>query len=395
MIKRIKKYIINDIKRNYKFYIGLFLIMALFLVRFDYVIYTPGSLENLNDRIIVTPSNESKGSMNLTYVTSIPANIPNMLLSLIIPNWDIESLNNMRYEDESEKEIENRDKIYLKDTSYDAIIAAFKEANMKYEITSVDVTITYIYNIAKTNLKVGDVIKTINGVKITSFNSLINEVNKYEVGEKLIINVLRNNKIIECEATLVSEENKKMIGISLAELKNIKTNPEVKFVFKNNESGSSRGLMCALEIYNRITKYDITKGDIISGTGVIDENGNVGSIGGVKYKLKGAVNKHAKVFIVPSDNYEEVNCSKEIFVKKEKEVLREFFLSNKIGWNVWAKLYKKDVIGNIRFVEGKKTAEDMFFVFEALKNAKKIVIHEEPLYNYIKQQAMMYRRKAL
>lgn len=329
MIKRIKKYIINDIKRNYKFYIGLFLIMALFLVRFDYVIYTPGSLENLNDRIIVTPSNESKGSMNLTYVTSIPANIPNMLLSLIIPNWDIESLNNMRVEDESEKEIENRDKIYLKDTSYDAVIAAFKEANMKYEITSVDVTITYIYNIAKTNLKVGDVIKTINGVKITSFNSLINEVNKYEVGEKLIINVLRNNKIIECEATIVLEENKKMIGISLAELKNIKTNPEVKFVFKNNESGSSRGLMCALEIYNRITKYDITKGDIISGTGVIDDNGNVGSIGGVKYKLKGAVNKHAKVFIVPSDNYEEAISLKNKY-KYDIEIIKADTLKNVI-----------------------------------------------------------------
>lgn len=329
MIKRIKKYIINDIKRNYKFYIGLFLIMALFLVRFDYVIYTPGSLENLNDRIIVTPSNESKGSMNLTYVTSIPANIPNMLLSLIIPNWDIESLNNMRVEDESEKEIENRDKIYLKDTSYDAIIAAFKEANMKYEITNVDVTITYIYNIAKTNLKVGDVIKTINGVKITSFNFLINEVNKYEVGEKLIINVLRNNKIIECEATIVLEENKKMIGISLAELKNIKTNPEVKFVFKNNESGSSRGLMCALEIYNRITKYDITKGDIISGTGVIDENGNVGSIGGVKYKLKGAVNKHAKVFIVPSDNYEEAISLKNKY-KYDIEIIKADTLKNVI-----------------------------------------------------------------
>ena len=303
--------------------------MALFLVRFDYVIYTPGSLENLNDRIIVTPSNESKGSMNLTYVTSIPANIPNMLLSLIIPNWDIESLNNMRVEDESEKEIENRDKIYLKDTSYDAVIAAFKEANMKYEITDVDVTITYIYNIAKTNLKVGDVIKTINGVKITSFNSLINEVNKYEVGEKLIINVLRNNKIIECEATIVLEENKKMIGISLAELKNIKTNPEVKFVFKNNESGSSRGLMCALEIYNRITKYDITKGDIISGTGVIDENGNVGSIGGVKYKLKGAVNKHAKVFIVPSDNYEEAISLKNKY-KYDIEIIKADTLKNVI-----------------------------------------------------------------
>ena len=318
-----------DFKINYKFYIGLLLIMALFLVKFDYVIYTPGSLENLDDRIIVKPSYESKGSMNLTYVTSMPANIPNMLLSLIIPSWDIESLDDMRVEDESEKEIENRDKIYLKDTSYDAVIAAFKEANMKYEITDVDVTITYIYNIAKTNLKVGDVIKTINGVKITSFNSLINEVNKYEVGEKLIINVLRNNKIIECEATIVLEENKKMIGISLAELKNIKTNPEVKFVFKNNESGSSRGLMCALEIYNRITKYDITKGDIISGTGVIDENGNVGSIGGVKYKLKGAVNKHAKVFIVPSDNYEEAISLKNKY-KYDIEIIKADTLKNVI-----------------------------------------------------------------
>ena len=328
MIRKIKKYIIKDFKINYKFYIGLLLIMALFLVKFDYVIYTPGSLENLDDRIIVEPSYESKGSMNLTYVTSMPANIPNMLLSLIIPSWDIESLDDMRVEDESEKEIENRDKIYLKDTSYDAVIAAFKEANMKYEITNVDVTITYIYNIAKTNLKVGDVIKTINGVKITSFNSLINEVNKYEVGEKLIINVLRNNKIIECEATIVLEENKKMIGISLAELKNIKTNPEVKFVFKNNESGSSRGLMCALEIYNRITKYDITKGDIISGTGVIDENGNVGSIGGVKYKLKGAVNKHAKVFIVPSGNYEEAMS-----------------LKNKYNYNI--EIIKADTLSNV------------------------------------------------
>ena len=328
MIRKIKKYIIKDFKINYKFYIGLLLIMALFLVKFDYVIYTPGSLENLDDRIIVKPSYESKGSMNLTYVTSMPANIPNMLLSLIIPSWDIESLDDMRVEDESEKEIENRDKIYLKDTSYDAIIAAFKEANMKYEITSTDVTVTYVYNIAKRNVKIGDVIKTINNIKITSFDSLKEEVNKYEVGEKININVLRNNKIIECEATLLSEENKKMIGISLAELKNIKTNPEVKFVFKDNESGSSRGLMCALEIYNRITKYDITKGDIISGTGVIDENGNVGSIGGVKYKLKGAVNKHAKVFIVPSGNYEEAMS-----------------LKNKYNYNI--EIIKADTLSNV------------------------------------------------
>ena len=69
--------------------------------------------------------------------------------------------------------------------------------------------------------------------------------------------------------------------------------------------------MCALEIYNRITDYDITKGDIIAGTGSIDENGIVGDIDGVKYKLKGAVKNKAKVFIVPSGNYDEALKLKE------------------------------------------------------------------------------------
>ena len=330
MIKRLKKYIINDIKRNYKFYTCLLLIMALFLVRFDYVIYTPGSLENLEDRIKVEPSYESKGSMNLTYVTSLPATIPNMLLSLIIPNWDIENLDDMRVEDESEKEIEQRDKIYLKGTSYDAIIAAFKEANIDYEVSSVDVTITYIYNFAKNDLKVSDIIKTINGVKITDFNKLSEEINKYKIGDILNITVLRNNKIIECSAQVVEHNDNKVIGIALEELKNIKTNPKVEFIFKDNESGSSRGLMCALEIYNRITKYDITHGDIISGTGVIDENGKVGAIGGVKYKLKGAVNKHAKVFIVPSDNYKEAIELKDKY-NYDIEIIKADTLSNVIN----------------------------------------------------------------
>ena len=98
---------------------------------------------------------------------------------------------------------------------------------------------------------------------------------------------------------------------TLSELKNIKTDPKVEYIFKENESGASRGLLCALDIYNKITEYDLTKGDIISGTGSINQNGIVGSIDGVKYKLAGAVKKHAKVFIVPTDNYKEALYEKE------------------------------------------------------------------------------------
>jgi glycosyltransferase involved in cell wall biosynthesis len=83
-------------------------------------------------------------------------------------------------------------------------------------------------------------------------------------------------------------------------------------------------------------------------------------------------------------NYMKFSCKK----KKElidSEILECFFTSNIIGWSVWAKLYSKAVIGETRFKVGRKTAEDMFFVYEVLKKARKVIIDNRLLYNYIKQ----------
>ena len=68
----------------------------------------------------------------------------------------------------------------------------------------------------------------------------------------------------------------------------------------------------SLTIYNKLTEEDITKGKKIVGTGTIDISGNVGEIGGVKYKLIGAVKNKAEVFICPVENYQEAfNVAKE------------------------------------------------------------------------------------
>ena len=64
--------------------------------------------------------------------------------------------------------------------------------------------------------------------------------------------------------------------------------------------------MLTLDIYNKLTKKDITKGRKIVGTGTINSDGTVGEIGGVKYKLMGAVKSHADIFLVPQgSNYQE------------------------------------------------------------------------------------------
>ena len=63
--------------------------------------------------------------------------------------------------------------------------------------------------------------------------------------------------------------------------------------------------MLSLTIYDLLVKENLSHGRTIAGTGTIDKNGNVGEIGGVKYKIKGAVKDKADIFFVPKDNYKE------------------------------------------------------------------------------------------
>ncbi len=305
MIKKILNYFKEELKINYKFYIIYVVLLALLFINFDYYVYSPGGLEDLTDRIEVSDSYDSKGSFNLTYVTSRAGNIYNILLSYILPSWDLVSVKDSQIENESTSEVVERNQIYLRQTSYDAIIAAFNEANIDYEIKNVNVTVTFVYDNSNTDIKTGDIIKEINGIKINNYEELSNEMSKYKENDKINFKVLRDNKETDAYAILKKENDRVIVGMYLAELKDVVTNPSVKYIFKDNESGSSRGLMCALDIYNKITEFDLTKGDIIAGTGVIYEDGSVGSIDGVKYKLKGAVKNKAKVFIVPSENYDE------------------------------------------------------------------------------------------
>lgn len=83
-------------------------------------------------------------------------------------------------------------------------------------------------------------------------------------------------------------------------------------------------------------------------------------------------------------SFKECFCSEKKDVRHGKEILTDFFVTNNISWTVWAKLYKKSVIKDIRFKVGKRVAEDMYFNYEVLKNSKTIVEYGFPGYNYIK-----------
>ena len=70
----------------------------------------------------------------------------------------------------------------------------------------------------------------------------------------------------------------------------------------DNVGGPSAGLMFTLGIIDKLEPDDLTGGKIIAGTGTIDDDGNVGPIGGIPQKLVGATDAGARYFLTPPDN---------------------------------------------------------------------------------------------
>ena len=286
MVNKIKQFI----KENIVFLvivIGCYLIMNYEL---PYVVYTPGGTINLSERIKGESTYNVEGSFSMTYVSIARGKIPFVLMSLIIPDWDAVSKSEFTYDDNSVKDTFEIDKIYMNEAISNAKEIAYKAANVEYTIKNVENIITYVNKKAKTKLKYGDVLIDIDGI-------IVDDI--------VYIRYKRDGVEHIDDVTLISLAGQVKAGISMAKVKEITSPYKIDVEMKSSESGPSGGLMTTLAIYNLVTEEDITKGKKIMGTGTIEEDGSVGEIGGVKYKLIGAVKSGADIFICPKGNYKE------------------------------------------------------------------------------------------
>lgn len=307
MIYLINKYYANIkkiIRENIGFFIIWFVVILLFFVDTPYLIYTPGSYIDLKTRLDVDTDNKTSGTFGMAYVSVVKASPIFIGISYLNKNWDLISKDKVKYDDETLKDAEKRDKISMDEAVSNAKIAAFKEALGTYNIDDVHHIITYLDS-NDTELKLFDEIKSVDGITINNLEDVRNVVATKQIGTKMNIEVIRNGKLITVSSSVYEIDGRKILGISLTDVYDVTTNPEVEIKIKSNESGPSGGLMMSLSIYNSLVSEDISKGKKIIGTGTIDVNGNVGEIGGVKYKLIGAVKNKADVFLCPKENYEE------------------------------------------------------------------------------------------
>ena len=297
------------IKENLWFFISLIAIILLFTIDLPYIVEMPGGYISLNDRVKIE-GKDTNTEMGMAYVTTLKGNIPFLLFSYINPDYDIVPKSNIKYEDETMDEMNTRDKLLLNESISNATISAYSEAGESYKINETKIMVSHVIN-KDSELKSGDNIIKIDGKKINSVTDIQNYLSKLSKDDIVTITVKRDNKEMDIKSSLIEEDNRLLIGVNIVNNYDITTNPKVDIKSKRNESGPSGGLMMALTIYDKLTSSNLSKGDKIIGTGTISSDGLVGDIGGVKYKLIGAVNNKAKVFLCPKGNYEEAKKIKE------------------------------------------------------------------------------------
>lgn len=313
MFNKLYENIKSFIVENYKFLLVWGIIIFLFFYEFPFVIYTPGGIVNLESRIEVEDGYETEGSLNMSYVSLVKGTLPMILLSYVIPNWDLIKSSEITIEDESVDELLEMEKLYMQSSIDNATILAYQTAEAEINITREVNNIIYISDEAETNLEVYDEILQADGQNITTVDELKEIVNSKTEGDTIIFTVNRNGKERECQAKIYDTSDGLKVGISFLTTYEYETDPKISVETKASESGSSGGLMLTLAIYNALTPDDITKGRTIVGTGTISLDGTVGAIDGVKYKILGADKNDAEIFLCPMENYEEALRVKEEF----------------------------------------------------------------------------------
>ena len=307
------------IKENYKTLLLYLILLIICTYRLPFYIYTGGGTIDLEKRIDL--KGNEKGSYNLAYVKQIYATIPTYLLSFVMDKWDVVKVSDLQIDNEEDvKDIDNREKLYLEEANNHAILNAYKLAGKTINMKESSYKVIYVNKDSDTNIIVGDKLVSVNGVKITNNLEYKKYLQTLDVGTKLEIKVERNKKEIDCYAILKEIDGEKIIGLYLVNIYDYELDPPINLKFKWNESGSSGGFMLSLAIYDRLVDDDLTKGRKIVGTGTIDANGNVGEIGGVKYKVLGASKEKADIFFCPKENYEEAINTKNKYNLKLKIV---------------------------------------------------------------------------
>jgi PDZ domain-containing protein len=160
-------------------------------------------------------------------------------------------------------------------------------------------------------LQRGDAIDAVNGKPVATIEQFTSLLKATKPGDNIVLDFRRKNALPGvATVTLGSNKDRAYGYLGVAVLDAPWAPFSIDFNLANI-GGPSAGLMFSLAVIDKLTTGDLNDGKFVAGTGTIDAEGKVGSIGGITHKMLAAHEAGATVFLVPADNCDEAKTAHE------------------------------------------------------------------------------------
>lgn len=154
-------------------------------------------------------------------------------------------------------------------------------------------------------LEEGDVLTSIDGEPVEDATSVVERVGERRAGDEITIGYTRDGREGSTTTRLQSagpdgDPDQGRLGILVGDSPADGT--DVDITVDPGVGGPSAGLVLALAIVDKLSPGEMTAGARVAGSGTILPDGTVGSIGGIRHKIRAAHEAGVSEFLVPAAN---------------------------------------------------------------------------------------------
>ncbi|MET3575855.1 SepM family pheromone-processing serine protease [Bhargavaea ullalensis] len=285
---------------------AVLLVAVAALMPLDMYISKPGGAYDLTPLVEVQGGDEDdQGTMSLMTIALSKATPLTYVFSNFMDSRKIMKAGQVRQDGETEDEYDIRQEKLMDDSQFNAIYVAYQKAMKPVEVNFEGVLVMRVLDGAAASgvLKPGDIITELDNSRLHSAEEFSDALAGLPDGQEAKLGIRRGGKQLEERVRLApipGGDGRLGLGISFAEERSIETEPPVK-IHTEDIGGPSAGLMFTLEIMDRLLDEDLTKGYKVGGTGEMNEDGTVGRIGGIDFKIMAADRDGIEIFFAPDD----------------------------------------------------------------------------------------------
>lgn len=254
------------------------------------------------------PTYPTAGSLDLLTVSLVgnPDQLPRWLdvvSAWFTPSKAVLPLDDVFPPGTTTQQSDSQNAALMVDSQQDAVAAALNDLGYTFP-QAVAVKQVIKGTPAEGVLKVGDEITAVNGTPVHGVQTLRDLLSKHGAGSPAQIGIVRHGAPSTVPITPEKSGGQTVLGIGAGMDYTFPFDVKIQL---DNVGGPSAGQMFALGIIDKLTPEKLNGGKHVAGTGTIDNEGNIGPIGGIRQKMYAARDEGgATYFLAPASNCDEV-----------------------------------------------------------------------------------------